>query len=278
MNSTGQRMKQDWESYDSVATIYDSLVVPHEDVLPARDLVAILRVPVGGLVLDVGTGSGVAALLAQKAVGAEGVVVGLDPSLEMLRVALAKGVSGLAAGLVPGLPFRKGVFDAVLANFVLSHFTRYDKALIDMVRVLKPGGRVGVTAWGAGKSEFSQVWQDTADSFISRDILRSAGRQAIPWEEWFSDAKHLWEAFQDVGLVSIELQQREYEVSVTVADYLAIRETFSYARLMRQTLSAGAWERFRQQVAEAFQARFREPLEYTNHVHLAVGTKPYAQG
>jgi hypothetical protein len=65
----------------------------------------------------------------------------------------------------------------MLANFVLSHFTRYETALFDMVRVLRPGGRLGVTVWGAGQSEFSRMWQDVAESFVSKDLLSDAVRR-----------------------------------------------------------------------------------------------------
>lgn len=49
-------------------------------------------------------------------------------------------MSQLVAGEVPGLPSPDGTFDGMLANFVLSHFTRYETALFDMVRVLWPAG------------------------------------------------------------------------------------------------------------------------------------------
>lgn len=139
MTGTRKPKMEEWRSYDSIAATYDRIRAPLFTLL-ARDVVVMLGLPPGGLALDVGTGTFVAALPALKAVGAEGVVVGLDPSLEMLRLAQGKGMSQLVAGEVPGLPSPDGTFDGMLANFVLSHFTRYETALFDMVRVLWPAG------------------------------------------------------------------------------------------------------------------------------------------
>ncbi len=275
MTRTRKPKMHEWRSYDPVAAAYDRIKAPLF-TLPARDLVAMLGLPPGGLALDIGTGTGVAALPALKAVGSEGVVVGLDPSLEMLRLAQGKGVSQLVAGEVPGLPFPDGTFDGMLANFVLSHFTRYETALFDMVRVLRPGGKLGVTAWGTSQSKFSQVWRDIAESFVSKDLLRDAVRQAIPWEEWFSDPVHLREALQDAGLISLYVGRREYRVTMSVADYLSNRENSMKARFMRQMLDEAQWEQFRERVTAEFRSRFRDPSEYTNDAYLSVGIKPYA--
>jgi len=109
-----------WRSYDSIADVYDRLVVPYVFAQPAKDLVIALRPPAEGILLDVGTGTGVCATIARQCISTAGTVIGVDPSLGMLRVAKRKG--SVVAGLVPGLPFRDGIFDAELASFVLSHF------------------------------------------------------------------------------------------------------------------------------------------------------------
>jgi ubiquinone/menaquinone biosynthesis C-methylase UbiE len=275
MTETRKPTMHEGQSYDSVAATYDRLRAPLF-TLPARDLVVMLGLPPGGLALDVGTGTGVAALPALKAVGPEGVVVGLDPSLEMLRLAQGKGVSKLVAGEVPGLPFPDGTIDGMLANFVLSHFTRYETALFDMVRVLRPEGRLGVTAWEASQNKLSRMWRDIAESFVSKDLLFDAIRQVIPWEEWFSDPVHLREALQDAGLIGINVERREYRVTMSMADYLSNRENSMKARFMRQILDEARWEQFRKRVATEFRSRFQDPIEYINNAHLAVGIKPYA--
>ena len=166
-----------WRSYDSIADVYDRLVVPYVFAQPAKDLVIALRPPAEGILLDVGTGTGVCAAIARQCIAPAGTVIGVDPSLGMLRVAKQKGL--VVAGLVPGLPFRDGIFDAELASFVLSHFRSYQIALLDMVRILKPGGKLGVTTWCLNKTNCRQLWQETAESFVGKEELARASREAL---------------------------------------------------------------------------------------------------
>ena len=138
----------DWRSYDSVAEIYE----PHRGSAvtdpEAKDLVALVDPPVGGRVLDVGTGTGIALELAQETVGPGGLAAGIDLSVEMLRqgVRLRPSLRVAAADAVD-LPFRSGQFDAVVSNFVIFHFPDFRTALFDMIRVLKTGGRLALSAW-----------------------------------------------------------------------------------------------------------------------------------
>src|SRR5438105_10750362 len=59
-------VKPEWRSYDSAAAAHDQLAVPTIFERPARELVARIGVTVGSIVLDVGTGTGVAALAAAE--------------------------------------------------------------------------------------------------------------------------------------------------------------------------------------------------------------------
>lgn len=120
------------------------------------------------------------------------------------------------------------------------------------------------------------MWQDIAESFVSRDLLLDAIHQGLPWEEWFSDPVHLREALQDAGLISVAVQRREYRVTMSVADYLSSRENGMKARFMRQILDEAPWEQFRERVGAEFRSRFQDRIEYINNAHLAVGIEPYA--
>lgn len=252
----------------------DRFVIPRIFLPPARDLSAMLALARGGSALDVGAGTGVAAMEAMVAVGPRGFVVGLDPSREKLRLAQRKGLPWLVRGQVPGLPFPDAVFEGVLANFVLSHFRRYGPALIDMARVLKPGGRLGVTAWARNRHELIQQWEGVAESFVSPAALRDGMLQAIPWEEWFSEDGRVEEALEGAGLRNIAVERREYPVAMDVSEYLRLREISAQGGLVREMLGPPQWERFRARVEEAFRSRFRDPLEYASAAFLAVGTRP----
>ena len=261
----------DWRVFDSVAEIYDRVRAPvHAG--PARDLVDLVAPPPRARVLDVGTGTGVAAEIAAAAVGSDGMVVGIDPSLPMLQAARPRHARVLAAQAID-LPFRDRTFDAVLANFVIAFFTKYETALFDMLRVLRPGGTLGATWWGGGPDEFGRTWTELAESFATKELLRDAAQRAMPWNERFRDRRRLEETLRDAGLREVQVHRRQYRTTVSQADYLAGRDTSAEGRFLRETLWDRLWERFRERIAEVFRDRFPDPMGDTNDVLIAVGKK-----
>lgn len=89
-------------------------------------------------VLDIGCGTGgdIVELGDERAVG-------LDPSQMMCTTAASRGVI-VCRGEATTLPFRDGMFDGVRADRVLQHLEDPQRAIAEMVRVLKGGGRVVV--------------------------------------------------------------------------------------------------------------------------------------
>jgi ubiquinone/menaquinone biosynthesis C-methylase UbiE len=96
-------------------------------------------------VLDVACGTGVVAREAARRVGPAGAVAGLDRNEGMLAVArrMAPGIAW-RHGLAEALPFPDGAFDAVICQFGLMFFEDRGKALGEMWRALRPGGRLAV--------------------------------------------------------------------------------------------------------------------------------------
>lgn len=123
-----------------------------EDEATARgEYLALLGVAPGERVLDVGCGSGVVTREVARRVAPNGLAVGCDASPALLGVArqLAdqEGLGALVElrhGDCRALPFPDGSFDAALAATVLAHVPDAERALAEMVRVTRPGGRVGV--------------------------------------------------------------------------------------------------------------------------------------
>jgi ubiquinone/menaquinone biosynthesis C-methylase UbiE len=261
----------DWRSFDPVAPEYERVRAPvHQPA--AVDLVAALGPPQQGGLLDVGSGTGVLAAAARAARWAP--VVAVDRSVPMLRLARPRGLLGLAAADAVDLPFRDSTFAAVAAAFVLHLVARYDTVLFDMVRVLKPGGRLGTATWVGAQDEFTRAWRAVAERFATKELLDDALRKATPWQERFSDGAGLEEAFRKAGVRQVRVERRKYRATLSVADYLAGRETSAAGRFLRGMLDHDLWEAFRNEVSGLFHQRFPDPIGDTNDVLLAVGTKP----
>jgi len=104
----------------------------------------------GDVVLDVGCGAGIDALIAARRVTPRGRVIGLDMTPAMLdrarRHAAEMGLDNVEwrEGLMEALPLPDASVDAVVCNGVLNLSTRKSRALAEMRRVLRPGGRAAI--------------------------------------------------------------------------------------------------------------------------------------
>lgn len=136
-----------FEAQVAAAKAYEALLVPALFGQWASLVVDLANLVEGERVLDVACGTGVLARSAQRRTGPRGYVVGLDPSPGMLAVAkeLAPSVDW-RQGMAESLPFPDASFDAVVSQFGFMFMDR-DKAAHEMLRVLRPDGRVVVAAW-----------------------------------------------------------------------------------------------------------------------------------
>ncbi len=99
----------------------------------------------GDRVLDVACGTGALTLAVAERVGSTGSAVGLDANPEMLAVARRKPArSEWLEGLAESLPLTDESFDAVVSQFGFMFFADRPKALREMMRVLRAGGRLAI--------------------------------------------------------------------------------------------------------------------------------------
>jgi SAM-dependent methyltransferase len=108
------------------------------------------RLRPGERVLDLGSGAGTDSLVAAQMVGAEGRVVGIDMTPEMLGrardSAAAAGLGNVAfvKGEAEQLPFPDETFDVVISNGVIDLIPDKDAVFAELFRVLRPGGRLQI--------------------------------------------------------------------------------------------------------------------------------------
>ena len=105
----------------------------------------------GETVLDLGSGGGIDVILSARRVGPTGVAFGLDMTDEMLALARRNahdaGISNaiFLKGVIEQIPLPEDSVDVVISNCVINLSTDKSAVLAEVARVLKPGGRIGIS-------------------------------------------------------------------------------------------------------------------------------------
>jgi arsenite methyltransferase len=105
----------------------------------------------GDVVLDLGSGGGIDVILSAKRVGPTGIAYGLDMTDQMLSLARKNAEEAGAAnvhflkGVIEEIPLPADSVDVVISNCVINLSVDKAAVLSEVARVLKPGGRVGVS-------------------------------------------------------------------------------------------------------------------------------------
>jgi len=153
------------------------------------------RALVGGYVaadgeaLDVGCGAGHLSFVLAPLVAR---VVALDPAPAMLAAvrsaAAARGLDGIATrqGRAEALPFEDASFDLAATRYSAHHWTRLDKALREMRRVLRPGGNLLVIDLEGDGNALLDSHLQTLELLRDRSHVRD--RNAREWRALLADA------------------------------------------------------------------------------------------
>ncbi|MCX5358638.1 methyltransferase domain-containing protein [Streptomyces sp. NBC_00124] len=124
-----------------------------------------LRPPAGGLFLEVGAGTGDAAQALRSRWRAE--VVAVDSSLTMVAQARERGLTHACVADGHRLPFGADRFDGAWADRVLQHVAEPGRVLDELLRVVRPGGRVALA-----DPDYDTQVLDIDDQDLARRVLR----------------------------------------------------------------------------------------------------------
>ena len=194
----------------------------------ATDAIVALAQPQPGMrVLDVASGTGAPSLQIARAVAPTGHVTATDSSPEPLKIAAERarqrGLANITFEVadVHHLPFPDAGFDLVTSRCAVMFFSDLPRALGEMRRVLKPGGRVALLAWGPLDQPYFQstgqvVMRHTGTTLppAAQQIVKFGERgtlaasltavgfrevkeelRTVPWV-WPASVEELWEYFQ----------------------------------------------------------------------------------
>ncbi len=146
-----------------------------------------LDIPTGGIALDVGSGPGNVTASLARAAGADGLALGVDISEPMLARAV-NAQAGPDVGFLRAdaqkLPLRDETVDAAVSLAVLQLIPEPTATLAEMVRVLRPGGRIAIMVPTAGRGG---------------ELLRRLPNGGV---RFFAEDE-LGDTFEELGLVSV---------------------------------------------------------------------------
>jgi len=171
--------------FDKHSTSWDSTRHPGEKEKLPR-VVSLAVVEPGQRVLDVGAGTGVLVPHLLLAMNNSGEIVELDSSAEMLEVGRGKGFPDSVSFLetdIHHVPLPDESFDRVICNAAFPHFDDKPTSLLEMIRLLRPGG-ILVISHPIGREAVNDLHRDVDESVamdrvppaeVMAALLRDAG-------------------------------------------------------------------------------------------------------
>jgi ubiquinone/menaquinone biosynthesis C-methylase UbiE len=221
----------------------------------ARDLIADASPVPGDIVLDIGTGTGVAALEVSKAVPSVGLVVGIDRSPAMIGLAREKSArAGLRTARfhvmnAEDLRFPEEFFDVVISNCGIA-IANFAGGMKEVLRVLRPGGVFAFNDWHLIDVKPHKIFGDVLGKYRTADPSPQLARErfALATTERF----HHWlspdtqqRIVGEAGFEDPKLVNRHYSVRLqSLEEYLKMRTTRQTIKREMQEMSTDMRESF----------------------------------
>jgi ubiquinone/menaquinone biosynthesis C-methylase UbiE len=198
--------------FSRAAATYDS-IGPRFFTHLGQRLVELSHLTPGATVLDVAAGRGAVLFAAADQVGPGGRVVGIDLAEQMVRETAAdmqrQGRPNVEMHHMSAEPlaFPDASFDGVLCGFALWMFPQPHQALQEVFRVLKPGGRVGLTTWTDDCPFLTWVRRELRSSIPPQ----APAAPSAPEAPGFDTPAKLATALQHAGFERLEIGIEDHE-------------------------------------------------------------------
>jgi len=164
--------------FNQKAAIWDE-TVSEKDTVKLKQMARRLNIKPGSTILDVGTGTGVFIPFLLAEIGKNGQIVALDFAEEMLREARAKAFNGSINYLhadVDSIPLGEEIFDAVVCYSSFPHFQDKPRALTEIKRVTKSGGKL-LICHTSSRTKINQIHRQIPA--VADDIIPDKGEMQI---------------------------------------------------------------------------------------------------
>ena len=211
-----------WQMDASAPELYERYLVPAITSVWADDLLDRVMLRRGDSVLDIACGTGVVARLAEQR-GHVGRLVGIDLNTAMLGIARLKSPAvEWIEGSALDLPFDAGSFDLVLCQLGLQFFPDRPVALKEMVRVLKPGGRAGLSVYSAiERTPGAHAFVQALDTFLGPEASRTKRSEHLS-----CDAQEVGSWLKQAGFDVVEVATVAKQISFpSMSDYVRFQLT-----------------------------------------------------
>ena len=212
---------EQWQLEGTAAELFERYLVPAITAKWAVDLLDRAQPQEGEAVLDIACGTGIVARLAAKRMG-RGLVTGLDLNAGMLNVGRnAAPTEGVAIIWIEGsaldLPFPADSFDIALCQQGLQFFPDQRKAIAEICRVLKGGGRAALSVY----SRIERTPGANAFALALDDVLGRDASRIKRGEHSFTDATQLELLLRDSGFNAVDVQTvKQTIVFPSLIDYV----------------------------------------------------------
>ncbi|MEV6771548.1 methyltransferase domain-containing protein [Nocardia sp. NPDC051030] len=184
-----------------------------------RDLARASGARPGDQVIDIGCGPGKLARVLAEQVGAQGRVLGIDPSEPMVEYATAHSPKNCSfeLGAAQSLAQPDASFDVVTSTFAMHHIpeAERDTALAAMFRVLRPGGRLLLADIRPAHGVHGFVMRTMAHVSAHRHGGHEHGTGHDPLAE--VDIRRYRDSLQRIGFTDIEFTELPFSVGVLTA-------------------------------------------------------------
>lgn len=213
-----------WEKYRE--TIREMFAPVSEALIEEAGIVR------GHAVLDIAMGPGEPALTIADAVGPDGKVVGTDAVAEMVEAARREASrrnlrnTTFEVALADHLPFAAESFDAVVCRFGVMFFPSPVDALREMVRVLKPGGKIALAVWHTAAQN---PFQSTVAKVVERYVESTPLAPDAPDMFRFAEPGKLLRIMSEAGAVATSERLLQFAIRARMSseEFWKIRSEMS---------------------------------------------------